>query len=417
MKRCRSRRHSPAVVVAVVAVAVATLVAPARALAHERWVKHDFQPFDHAYFQSMTGQVLRLSLAAAAAVAVIVALWYLAAAGLRERVTPTSAEKQAERDRRGRGVHHPLLAFVQFFLDGYVASPALARIETAAVAVFARLPGLVLLLGAAQGQGEAWFVMPSFPVETIAHGTAALVLRGIEAAVGLWILTGRGQVLLGYLFLAVFAGLCAGYRLAAVDAIPVLASAFFYLFARRGTTLNARQLAGIRLGLGVGFFMLGLVNKIYDAHLFIGVGDNYPRLVAGPRTLLPWLTRESWSFLTALGEMTFGLLLLLGVFSRLTSLALALIFGNFIFVFGWAEIVHLYPIAGFAVLFFHPNPGAALDGLLFRAHVRLWRAMGYRTSHMLYRASVVAVAFAVGAVLLFAPLYLTVEVAPRVFGR
>ena len=57
MKRCRSRRHSPVVAVAIL------LVAPARALAHERWVKHDFQPFDHAYFHSMTGQVLRLSLA------------------------------------------------------------------------------------------------------------------------------------------------------------------------------------------------------------------------------------------------------------------------------------------------------------------------------------------------------------------
>ena len=254
--------------------------------------------------------------------------------------------------------------------------------------------------------------MPSFPVE----GTPGLVLRGIEAAVALWILTGRAQVALGYVFLAVFAGLCVGYRLAAVDAIPVLASAFFYLFARRGTALTDRQLAGIRVGLGVGFFLLGLVNKIYDAELFIGVGDSYPGLVAGPQSVFPWLTRESWSFVTALGEMTFGLLLLLGVFTRVTSLALALIFGNFILVFGWAEIVHLYPMSGFAVLFFHPNPGTALDGLLFRAHVRAWRAMGYRTSYLLYRASVFAVAVAVGALLLFGPLYLAVEVAPRIFG-
>ena len=68
--------------------------------------------------------------------------------------------------------------------------------------------------------------------------------------------------------------------------------------------------------------------------------------------------------------MRIRLLLLLGLFSRITSLALALIFANFILVFGWAEIVHLYPISGFAVLFLHTSPGTALDGILFRAHVR-----------------------------------------------
>jgi uncharacterized membrane protein YphA (DoxX/SURF4 family) len=275
--------------------------------------------------------------------------------------------------------------------------------------VFARLPGLVFLYGAAAG----WVVMPSFPVE----GTLGITLRALEIGVGLWVLSGLYQVALGVVLLVVFAGLCVGFRLAAVDAIPLLASAFFYLYARRGTSLNERQVAGIRIGLGVGFFLLGIVNKIYDAELFIGVGDSYPFLVTGSQRVFPWLTRESWSFTTALSEMTFGLLLLLGFFSRLTSLALALIFANFILVFGWAEIVHLYPIAGFAVLFFHAAPGTALDGLLFRAHVRAWRAMGYRTSYLLYRLSVFAVAIAAGALLLFSPLYIAVELAPRLFGR
>src|SRR5690349_15974593 len=126
MKPCRSPRRSPggpaagrgasldrggreARAAGLIATVAGLLLSPALALAHERWVKHDFQPFDRGYFQSMTGQVLRLSLTAAAAVAVVVALWYLAAAGLLERVTPTSAERKAERERRGR-VHHPLLA-------------------------------------------------------------------------------------------------------------------------------------------------------------------------------------------------------------------------------------------------------------------------------------------------------------------
>src|SRR3569623_187792 len=320
----------------------------------------------------MTGQVLRLSVAAACAIAVIIALWYLVAAGLLERLTPTSVEQKVEEEKRG-SAHHPLVSLLRFFLDGYLPSAWLARAARVSVFVFARLPGLVFILGAYEG----WVVMPSFPVS----GTPGLVMRAIELAVALRVLSGLIQVALGVELLLVYTGLC------------------------------------VRFGLGGGFFLLGLVNKIYDAELFIGVGDCYPHLIAGPQHLFPWLTREAWSFTTALGEMTVGLLLLLGIFSRLPSLALALIFGNFILVFGWAEIVHLYPIAGFAVLFFHASPGTALDGVLFRAHVRAWRAMGYRTSFLLYRASVFVVAVAAGARLMFGPLNVAVQVVPRLVGH
>ncbi|HEY2903343.1 MAG TPA: hypothetical protein VGL59_22355, partial [Polyangia bacterium] len=275
------------------------------------------------------------------------------------------------------------------------------------VFIFARLPGLVLLLGAHDG----WLVMPSFPIT----GPLAKEIVIVEVVLALWILWGRLQMALGGAFIGVFVYLCVAYRLAAVDAMPLLASALFYLESSPGIVLSPKQVAGIRFGLGVGFIFLGLVNKIYDAGLFIGVGDNYPQLIAGPRSMFPWLTRESWSFATALGEMVFGLLLLLGTFSRITALVLTLIFSNFILVFGWAEIVHLYPISGFAVLFLHSSPRTALDGILFRAHVRAWRAMGFRTSFLLYRASVFVVAIAAGALLIFVPLYVTVELLPRIW--
>jgi uncharacterized membrane protein YphA (DoxX/SURF4 family) len=401
-------RSAPSRTWGLLVLVVGGLLTPVQALAHERWVKHDFKPFNRGYFQSMSGEVLRLSLLAAAAVAVIVGLWYLGGVVLLDRLTPTSVERKVETEKP-RPARRPLASLTRFLLDGYVAGAWLGSAERIAVFVFARLPGLVLLLGAAKG----WLVMPSFPV----GGALALPLRIAEVVVALWILSGLFPVALGVAFVAIFTGLCAGYGLAAVDAIPVLASAFFYLFSRRGIALNERQMVGIRLGLGVGFFLLGLVNKIYDAELFIGVGDNYPHLVTGPQSVFPWLTRESWSFTTALGEMTFGLLLLLGVFSRLTSLALALIFGNFILVFGWPEIVHLYPMAGFVVLFIHASRGTALDDILFRTHVNAWRAMGYHTSYLLYRGSVFVVAIATGALLMFAPLYLAVEWAPRLFGH
>ncbi|HET6279413.1 MAG TPA: hypothetical protein VFH73_00545 [Polyangia bacterium] len=380
------------------------VLAPGLAWAHERWVKHDAKPFNRGYFESMSGEVLELSLLAAVAVAVVVGLWYLGAVGLVERVTPTSAEKQMPRARRGP-LGRFFIAVLRFFLDGYMGSPLLARAETVAVFLFSRLPGLVLLLGAYEG----WLLMPSFPID----GPLQSEIRWIAVALAVWVLSGRLMTALGGAFIAVFVYLCIVYRLAAVDALPLLASALFYLFARPKIVLSGAQVAGIRFGLGVGFFFLGLVNKIYDAQLFIGVGDNYPQLVAGPQALFPWLTRESWSFTTALGEMVFGLLLLLGIFNRLTALVLAVIFANFIQVFGWAEIVHVYPIAGFAVLFLHSTPGTALDGILFRTHVGAWRAMGYRTSFLLFRASVLIVALAAGAFLMFAPLYITVELIPR----
>lgn len=382
----------------------AALLWPALAQAHERWVKHDAKPFDHSFFQSMTGQMLELSLAATAAVAVIVALWYLAAVPLVDRLTPTSMEKTLPRGRLGV-VGRAFGPLIRFALDGYMDNRWLARAERVAVFIFARLPGLVLLLGAKEG----WLVMPSYPVP--APLTAPIL--GLEVVLAVWILWGGFRPALGGALLAVFIYLCVAYRLAAVDAMPLLASVFFYIYARPGVVLSPRQVAGIRFGLGVGFIFLGLVNKIYDAQLFIGVGDNYPQLIAGPKSVFPWLTRESWSLATALGEMVFGLLLLLGLFSRITALVLALIFGNFILVFGWAEIVHLYPMSGFAVLFLHTSPGTALDGILFRTHVRGWQAAGYRTSFLLYRASVFVVALGTAALMIFAPLYLTVQVIPR----
>lgn len=387
-----------------VAAGLAALLVPSLAWGHERWVRHEAKPFNRGYFESMTGEVLELSLLAAAAVTIIIALWYLGAVVVVERLTPTSVEKNLPRAQRGP-VGRFFVAAIRFVLDGYVGSRWLAKAETVAVFVFARLPGLVFLLGAYEG----WLVMPSFPIS----GPLSGEIWQIQIFLALWILWGRFRTALGGAFIGLFVYLGVTYRLAAIDAMPLLASAFFYVFARPGVTLSPTQIAGIRFGLGVGFVFLGLVNKIYSAELFIGVGDNYPQLVTGPQSIFPWLTRESWSFVTALGEMVFGLLLLLGIFNRITATVLALIFANFILVFGWAEIVHLYPISGFAVLFLHAAPGTALDGPLFRTHVRAWRAMGYRTSFQLYRGVVLVVALAVGALLMFAPLYLTVQVIPR----
>jgi uncharacterized membrane protein YphA (DoxX/SURF4 family) len=169
----------------------------------------------------------------------------------------------------------------------------------------------------------------------------------------------------------------------------------------------------MRVSLGLGFFLLGLINKIYLApELFIGVGDQHPELLIGPQAMFPGLTREAWAFTTALGEMVFGLLLLFGVFSRISTLVLTLVFANFILVFGVDEIVHVYPIAGFLLLFFRGSLGSSLDGVVFRQNLRIWRWLRHTSSRVIYGGAVTSVAAAAAGLLMFLPLLLIVEVVP-----
>jgi uncharacterized membrane protein YphA (DoxX/SURF4 family) len=379
-------------------------LAPALVYAHERWVKQVWKPFDEAYFRSMTGQVLELSLAATLAVAGVVLAWYLLAVPLCERITPQGTDAVAREARLPAWLRW-LRGGLRFALDADVDTPWMARGERWAARFFQRIPAAVMVLGAWSG----WIIMPSFP----AHGVVGGIMRWLQLPLALWVLWGRRLRELGIVTFAIFAWMVVEYREVAVDAIPVLASAFFWLFARDPDVVNPRQLAGMRFSLGVGFFLLGLINKIFYARLFIAVGDAYPHLLDGPRHIFPHLTREAWSFGTALGEMTFGLLLLLGLFDKLTTLALAAIFSNFILVFGFDEIVHIYPIAGFLVLFFHAPPGTVLDGAIFRTHVRLWHTSGHSRSSVLFPFAVGVVALLAAALLMFLPLFLFVHVIPR----
>ncbi len=385
------------------------LLAPAIAWAHERWVPNQPRfPINRAFFQSMSGEVLVYSLGASLAIFGVVVLWYLFAPGLVDALTPVTLAAQAREARR------PFLSraarrTVRFLLDGPAEGAFMKRGLVVATFVFSRVPVFVLGLGALQG----WLVMPSYPLPDSELGT---VLRVVEVILAVWVASGLFYPLLGGLMLLVYVYLCAGYGIAGIDAIPVLASAFFYLFHEQSGEVNEKQLIGMRLSLGVGFFLLGLINKIYLAELFIGVGDQHPALLIGPQSLFPGLTREAWSFTTALGEMVFGLLLLFGVFNRISTMILSFVFGNFILVFGAAEVVHVYPIAGFVLLFFRGSIGTSLDGLVFRANVRLWSLLRGRSARLLYRSAVTLVAGLAASTLMFLPLLLITEVVPALDG-
>jgi hypothetical protein len=381
-------------------------VLPAIAIAHERWVKHTYRPFDVGYFRSLSGEVLNYSLAAAGAIAGVIIGWYLIAAELADRLDLSTPEARAREARRPFPLR-VVRALVRFGVDAEIDTPLFRLGQGAAAFVFARIPALVLALGVVQG----WLVMPSFPLAGL--GMEGEIVRGLEGALAIWILVGVAPHALGAILFAIFGYLIFRFSWASIDAVPVLASAFFYAFAMKGTPVNARQLAGIRVSLGIGFMLLGLVNKIWHAELFIGVGDNYPQLIEKSRHLIPHLSREAWSFTTALGEMSFGMLLLVGIFDKLTTIALSFIFTSFVFTFGFAEIVHLYPIAGFAVLFFRAPPGTALDGAVFRVHALLFRAFGQRSSRGIYALAVAIVAVLAAALLILGPLLFFVEILPR----
>ncbi|MEP7123955.1 MAG: hypothetical protein ABJE95_23715 [Byssovorax sp.] len=386
---------------------VVALLAPAVAFAHERWVANTPRfPVNRAYFQSMTGEVLVFSLLGSCAVFGVVVLWYLSAPGIVDALTPITASARAREAARPfviRGAR----SVIRFLLDGPAEGPFMRRGLQVAEIVFDRIPAPVLLLGAYQG----WLVMPSYPLPINDLGHA---FRAVSVMLAVWILSGLYRPALGVVLFLIFGYLCFAYGIAGIDAIPVLASAFYYLFARKGSSgVNARQLLGMRASLGFGFFLLGLVNKIFLApELFIGVGDQHPELLIGPQAMFPGLTREAWSFTTALGEMVFGLLLLFGVFSRISTLILTLVFANFILVFGADEIVHVYPIAGFLLLFFRGSLGSSLDGIVFRQNLRFWRWLRQTSSRVVYDGAVTSVAGAVATLLMFVPLVLIVEVVP-----
>ncbi len=387
---------------------LAVLLAPAVAWAHERWVPNAIRfPVDRSYFQSMTGEVLVLALAATLTVFGVIFVWYLSVPTLVDTLVPSTASAA------GASLS-PLRRIARYFfrlaLDGDVSGPIFDFALRVAAFVFSRVPAFVLALGAYEG----WLVMPSYP---LGGDGFDLILRYVEVGLAVWALLGVFPRILGGVFFAVYGYLIVRWDIVAIDAIPVLASAFFYVFSeRRGPVVNTRQLLGMRLSLGVGFFLLGLINKIYLAEIFIGVADQHPDLLIGPQALIPGLTRETWCYATALGEMVFGLLLLVGVFNRITTLVLALIFANFVGVFGWAEVVHVYPISGFVLLFFRGRLGTSLDGLVFRANVRLWQRFRHTSWRLLHTTAITTVAAASAAGLFFLPLLLTVEVVPRLSG-
>lgn len=101
--------------------ALAVLLAPAVAWAHERWVPNTVRfPIDRSYFQSMSGEVLVLALAATLTVFGVIFVWYLSVPALVDTLVPSTASAV------GASLS-PLRRIARYFfrlaLDGDVSGP------------------------------------------------------------------------------------------------------------------------------------------------------------------------------------------------------------------------------------------------------------------------------------------------------
>lgn len=382
----------------------AVLFAPAVVHAHARWVEFELkESVDVAYFRSFSGEVMYVTLAYTLLLVLMTFLWYAVVVPWQVRVCHSSFPGVKREPLKTRILHYVAWLCTDCRFSGKKAQIFLH----ASAIVFAKIPAFVMLLGAWSG----WILMPSFPVE----GIARVIFTVVQIALAVWVLSGKALRPLGSVLMAIFVYLGVVYGIAAVDVIPVFASAAFYYWSTGVVTdLNHRQLEGVRIALGAGFFLLGLVNKIYIAELVIGVADNYPSVIEGSRALIPTLTREAWALHSGLVEMVFGLAVLFGVFTRVSSVMLTFIFSSLILVFGWSEVVHIYPIAGFLLLFMWGPNVVTLDHL-FDPIYRFFTKHGGKSvkPRMVQTLSAASVALTVGLMAMIVPMLIVTEVLPR----
>jgi hypothetical protein len=324
-------------------------IASHAAEAHERFIPHTpTAPLHEDFFQSLNPDMLTIGLRGALVMAMLMALWLLR--------QPLAAYVEQTLLRHLPGRPKQLLRLLACFLmDQPVAHPWFKAVGEWVMVFFLRCLALVLIFSA----NRQALVIPSYPLEP-----ATLPLfQFAQVALAAGILTQTLLPVCGAMIFGLFLyQLVAFDWIIAVDMLPVLLVAGVYLSSpwnswKHGmTTLNQRQIRGIRLVLGVGFFALGWL-KIYNCYLTVGVADNFPAVMDDPLIQLFYLgtnalyQRECWIMAFAMAEIMTGFLLLMGVFCRVWCLLLIGMFTKLMVVdFGWAELPHLYFIGLFLVL-------------------------------------------------------------------
>lgn len=221
------------------------------------------------------------------------------------------------------------------------------RLYPSVLTIFRILVGLWLVLTAYNGGIFA----PNIPV----HGGFGQALQIAEALVGIWIMTGVGvhaaAVALVVVYVAVipFAGLPAW-----LDHIDVLGIAAFLGIehAQNQPWYKKAQpwaLPLLRVLTGAGLIVLGFSEKLIDPTMalqFLSEHNwNFMQAIG-----IEWFTNDYFVFAAGLSEVLFGVLLISGVITRITTIALSLFFVSTLFLLGPAELIGHLPFFGIALV-------------------------------------------------------------------
>ena len=317
--------------------------------AHERFVKHDMKkPLQNSFFEQKAGMMMgmdpnmvQVGLLVSLVLTAFLFIWFL-----REDLDEFIRYKVLS--RLGGTPQRLLHNLACYIMDKPVRSSWFYTFGEWSVIMFLRSPALVLMFSATNDA----LVMPSYPLEP----SSAVYFKFLQVALAVLILTQTMLPLAGAMVIGTWFYLFRWGPFVAIDALPVVTAGILYAMSPwvshklAITRLNANQTRWIRIVFGFGFLVLGW-SKIYNHDLTIGVADNYPSMMADPMVGFfamgtdPAMRREAWVVSFALAEVMSGFMVMMGVFTRLWSTIMCVMFTKLMLVdFGWDEIPHIYPI-------------------------------------------------------------------------
>lgn len=320
------------------AVAAAALIT-APAAAHERWVRHELlRPFDHSYFDKLgwTNGLTAVGL-------ILSILWFSTA---RRRHAGSGAGS-------GAGSRSGILAPLEPWM------PTLLRI----------CYGATLIVFALQGM----YLAPDLAAAATLESRLLVALAG---ATGVLLLAGYRVRSVAMLSLFIFAWAAVrrpfeSYESTPITSVNVLCYAevvgiALYLFLRGSGRVGLdgaitawrtgeasplakrRSVASTRIALGGTLMLLGLL-KFTNPALFMGVVQNYPEVFHEPFRQAFGASQETVVFGASMTELTLGLYLVCGFWTRAVAVLLGAIFAATAFAFREEVIGHL-PLVGMVLV-------------------------------------------------------------------
>ncbi len=327
------------------ALPILALASPA--IAHERWVRHELlSDFDRSLFETFNV----VNLGTLAGVLLLAALLLLLSAKLRARAGAPLA-----------------------------IAPRLSDWATAILGILTGC-GLLLLIPAGQFLAPDLQVTGSVAGQVLLSGSA---LVGVLLVIGLWARVAAWGLLALYLLALIarpFESFDGGAvsLLALLNYVDVVGIAIFIGMLGRGalsldrrlgtaqpTSADRRRLAvGIlRIVLGATLILLGL-QKFFLPELPMGVLQNYADQIYQPIARLTGASPEAYVFAASVVETTVGVVVLMGVFTRLWILIVTILFAITAAIFK-AELLGHLPLVGVAVVLLVEGAGGLrLDSLL-----------------------------------------------------